>query len=49
MNARAAAVLADKHQLELPVVDIIAKVIHYGLPPRQAIERLVSASVEEEL
>ncbi|MGZ4119524.1 MAG: NAD(P)H-dependent glycerol-3-phosphate dehydrogenase [Actinomycetota bacterium] len=48
-NARAAAALADKYDLELPVVDVIAKVIHYGLPPRDAIERLVSASVEEEL
>jgi glycerol-3-phosphate dehydrogenase (NAD(P)+) len=48
-NARAAAALADKYDLELPVVDVIAKVIHYGLSPREAIERLVSASVEEEL
>jgi glycerol-3-phosphate dehydrogenase (NAD(P)+) len=48
-NARAAAALADKHDLELPVVDVIAKVIHYGMSPREAIERLVSASVEEEL
>ena len=48
-NARAAAALADKYDLELPVVDAIAKVIHYGLSPRDAIERLVSASVEEEL
>jgi glycerol-3-phosphate dehydrogenase (NAD(P)+) len=48
-NARAAAALADKYDLELPVVDVIAKVIHYGLSPRDAIERLVSASVEEEL
>jgi len=47
-NARAAAALADKYDLELPVVDAIAKVIHYGLSPRDAIERLVSASVEEE-
>jgi glycerol-3-phosphate dehydrogenase (NAD(P)+) len=48
-NARAAAALADKYDLELPVVDVIAKVIHYGMSPREAIERLVSASVEEEL
>ena len=48
-NARAAAALADKYDLELPVVDVIAKVIHYGLSTREAIERLVSASVEEEL
>jgi glycerol-3-phosphate dehydrogenase (NAD(P)+) len=48
-NARAAAALADKYDLELPVVDIIAKVIYYDLAPREAIERLVSASVEEEL
>ena len=48
MNARAAAVLADKHDLDLPVVDVVAKVVHYGLPPRQAIERLVGGSVEEE-
>jgi len=48
-NARAAAALADKYDLDLPVVDVIAKVIHYGLSPREAIERLVSASVEEEL
>jgi len=48
-NARAAAALADKYDLDLPVVDIIAKVIYYDLPPREAIERLVSASVEEEL
>jgi glycerol-3-phosphate dehydrogenase (NAD(P)+) len=47
-NARAAAALADKYDLELPVVDVIAKVIHYGLSPRDAIERLVAASVEEE-
>jgi glycerol-3-phosphate dehydrogenase (NAD(P)+) len=48
-NARAAAGLAQTHGLDLPVVDAVAKVLHDGLPPREAIERLVSASVEEEL
>ena len=49
MNARAAATLTEKLGLTLPVVDIVAKVVHYGLAPREAIERLVSGSVEEEL
>jgi len=48
-NARAAVALADKLDLDLPVVDIVAKVVHYGMPPREAIERLVSGSVEDEL
>ena len=48
-NARAAVVLAEKHGLHLPVVDIVAKVIHYGMSPKEAIERLVEPSVEEEL
>src|SRR5207249_3616415 len=41
-NARAAAALADRYDLDLPVVDIVAKVIYYGLTPREAIERLVA-------
>jgi glycerol-3-phosphate dehydrogenase (NAD(P)+) len=48
-NARAAAALASKHGLDLAVVDVVAKVLHEGMSPREAIERLVSASVEEEL
>lgn len=48
-NARAAVALAAKHGLDLPVVDIVAKVIHYGMPPGEAIARLVAGSVEEEL
>jgi glycerol-3-phosphate dehydrogenase (NAD(P)+) len=47
-NARAAAALADRYDLDLPVVDIVAKVIYYGLTPREAIERLVAPPVEEE-
>lgn len=49
MNARAAAVLAEKLGLELAVVDVVAKVVHYGMAPKEAIERLVGGSVEEEL
>lgn len=49
MNARAAVALADRHALDLPVVEVVAKVLHYGLDPKEAIERLVAASVEEEL
>ena len=48
-NARTLVALADAHGLDLPVADVVAKVLYYGLPPREAIERLVSASVEEEL
>lgn len=47
-NARSAATLAGKHQLDLPVVDVVAKVVYEGMSPRAAIERLVSGSVEEE-
>lgn len=49
MNARAAVVLAEKLGLDLQVVDIVAKVVHYGMSPKDAIARLVSGSVEEEL
>lgn len=48
-NARACAALADKYDLDLAVVDAVAKVLFYGLPPRDAISRLVEGSVEEEL
>lgn len=48
-NARAAVALAERHGVDLPVVEVVAKVLLYGLAPREAIERLVSASVEEEL
>lgn len=48
-NARAAAALAEEHGLDLPVVDVVAKVLYYGMTPRAAIERLVGGSVEEEL
>jgi len=47
-NARAAAALAEKHGLDLPVVEVVAKVVHYGLPAQEAIERLVGGSVEDE-
>jgi glycerol-3-phosphate dehydrogenase (NAD(P)+) len=48
-NARAMVRLAARHDLDLPIVDVVAKVVHYGMSPREAIERLVSGSVEEEL
>jgi glycerol-3-phosphate dehydrogenase len=48
-NARTAVALADRYGLDLPVLTVVAKVVHYGMPPREAIERLVAASVEEEL
>ncbi|MFA5890035.1 MAG: NAD(P)H-dependent glycerol-3-phosphate dehydrogenase [Actinomycetota bacterium] len=48
-NVRAAAGLAERFGLDLPVVDVVARVLYEGLSPRAAVERLVSASVEEEL
>ena len=48
-NVRAAAGLAQQFGLDLPVVDVVARVLYEGLSPRAAVERLVSASVEEEL
>lgn len=48
-NARTMVTLAARHGLDLPVADMVAKVIYYGMPPREAIERLVAGSVEEEL
>lgn len=48
-NARTAVALADRYGLDLPVLTVVAKVVHYGMPPREAIERLVAGSVEEEL
>jgi len=48
-NARTMVTLATKYGLDLPVADVVAKVIHYGMSPREAIERLVAGSVEEEL
>ena len=49
MNARAAAVLADKLGLDLAVVKVVNEVVHGGLPPREGIERLVAGPVEDEL
>ena len=48
-NARTMVTLATKYGLDLPVADVVAKVIHDGMTPREAIERLVAGSVEEEL
>ncbi len=48
-NARTMVTLAQRHGLELPVADVVAKVIFYGMTPREAIERLVAGSVEDEL
>lgn len=48
-NARTTAALAAKHGLTLPVVDVVAKVLHYGMSPRDAIARLFAPGVEEEL
>jgi glycerol-3-phosphate dehydrogenase (NAD(P)+) len=47
-NARAAQALADKHGLELPIVRSVVEVLFGGTSPREAIERLVTATVEEE-
>ncbi|MCA1830341.1 MAG: NAD(P)H-dependent glycerol-3-phosphate dehydrogenase [Actinomycetota bacterium] len=49
VNARAATLLAHRHGLELPLVHTVANVLFYGLPPREAVERLVSPPAEEEL
>jgi glycerol-3-phosphate dehydrogenase (NAD(P)+) len=47
-NARAAQALAEKHGLDLPIVRSVVEVLFNGLSPRDAIERLVTATVEEE-
>lgn len=48
VNARTAREIARERGLELPVVVEVANVLYEGLPPREAIARLVSPSAEEE-
>ncbi len=48
-NVRAAAGLAERHGLDLPIVRAVAGVLHEGRPPREAIEELLEGPVEKEL
>jgi glycerol-3-phosphate dehydrogenase (NAD(P)+) len=47
-NARAAEALAKRHGLDLPIVRSVVEVLFGSLSPREAIERLVAGTVEEE-
>jgi glycerol-3-phosphate dehydrogenase (NAD(P)+) len=47
-NARAAAALADRYGLDLPIVRTVADVLYGSLSPRDAVEGLIAGTVEEE-
>lgn len=48
-TARAAAVLARQHGLDLPIIDEVDAVLHGGRPPREAVTRLLEREPKEEV